>query len=248
LEKGQPIVPPVERLPPPGEAFNALHVVIKGVTISTEPGSGEADVFCTCEVRGDVGHLRTEVAMESGLPQWRFESDAFAVGKSYTLRFCAYEQDDNMIERLLGKTWLRGPDIAAKGGYSGELLLTLENWCAGAVQSAVITVSVEPYMAEHGPGTPTSVMRKVDLTFWKSMVEKNEDIVLTFTYLPLGLHFEKLLIPLTVSKEPQEGQAKELGVKRGWILAKLDGIDLTTGYYTQVIQLFEQRLKELPFR
>jgi hypothetical protein len=78
------------------------------------------------------------------------------------------------------------------------------------------------------------------VTFWY----KGEDREISFSRKPLGLRW-RLKLPIKVDQVLQDSHAEEVGVKKGWQMKVIDGIDVSGFSYTGAAQVLQRGLEKL---
>lgn len=102
--------------------------------------------------------------------------------------------------------------------------------------------------AAGGPGAVgvVSPEPRVAVTFGRPEASPPDEVTLHFTRAPLGMVFAADVMPLIVKYDPSQGQAQELGVRQGWLVMGIDGVDITKMPYAPAFDLFKRRVGALP--
>jgi C-terminal processing protease CtpA/Prc len=86
----------------------------------------------------------------------------------------------------------------------------------------------------------------LELTMWPSLQRRTTEHRFVFTLGPLGVRFEAGQTPLTVEEVDAQGFARQVGVKVGMIVCKIDGEDVSRVMsYDSLYGHIRQRVMEL---
>lgn len=229
-------------LPPPGEEFNVARVTIVALR-----GYSQADVgksYCTCKIPGKADYCMTQVRPDG---KWDFDCQVTDYQVGDPLLFQVWE-DEAKGRSLVGKVLLPAAQIS-QHGFSGELTLEetkgnvqafLEVKADLAYVDASTSVKQQPAVQEALAGSAVVVV-----TFYKQQ-NSAEEIRLNFTKAPLGMSFDADRMPIVINALNGKGQAKDLGVNVGMVIAKIDGVDITGMKYDEAFALMREKVKFLP--
>mmetsp|Transcript_68299 Transcript_68299/g.192578 ORF Transcript_68299/g.192578 Transcript_68299/m.192578 type:complete len:469 (-) Transcript_68299:241-1647(-) len=85
----------------------------------------------------------------------------------------------------------------------------------------------------------------LEVTFWKSMRDRDREFKFTFTARPLGMEFERGKTPVVVKACARKSVAHGLGVKKGMVFASIEGIDVTRMRYDEFYALLTEKSMSL---
>lgn len=235
-------------LPPTGGNYRALSVTIEGATFRVSKRElGDAKLFCTCEVAGNpTVRCRTDVTGHSLTPNWNYEGSLVDIEPGCDLHFQIWRQEGEGKVLEMASGTLENASFAACG-YEGDIPLRVSS---GDDPKASLHVNVQPDYSAGGDSL-TQVLSsgpRVAVTFSRPQPSPPGELTLHFTAAPLGMIFNSNVMPMAVKYDPCDGQAKQLGVKAGWVITRIDNVDVTRMPYEAAFDLFKERVKVLPVR
>lgn len=237
---------------PSRKEYNSLRIFLEGAEFPKLESASTVRLYSTCEVRGSGKSCRTSIVEGGREVTWRHEHQFREIDRGDDLLlaiFDASDKDEAGRDKKVASTLMEVANIFEQG-FHGSLQLMAE---VEAFEDSRLNLRfVREYLTEGKmvvalhPGLQVEeAMHKVRVTFRVSEAVTDKEVTMEFTEAPLGMTFVSDVMPMVVRNDPTLGQAKELGVRHGWVITKVDDVDLVDMAYEAAFSIFKEKVKVL---